>query len=207
MVTAILLAAALGLAGQDRERVLDLTRTSETVNPAIAPHDIQNCRPGGRGAGQSGGSPPFTIAIESIDKTEYAMGGPIVVDLRLTNISTTSVPVPTVLLDQFFYPFEGEEAVEFGFGIRLRDAMGQEHDLAGTVLRGSTKIPETTESLGPRKSIKIHFPPHIVITDGPTAPPTGDGQLFASLRIGDGECRTWNLVRSNAIGRVRFIGR
>lgn len=206
MMTAILLAAALGLAGQDRERVLDLTRPPE-LEPAIAPYNIQNCRIGGRGAGRSGGTPPFTIAIERIDKAEYAMGGQIVVDLKLTNTSERSAPIPVVFLDQFLPPFEGEEAVQFGFGIKLRDATGTEHDLTGTVLRGSTKIPDTTQTLGPGESITLHFPGHIVITDGPTAPPTGDGQLVASLVITDGECRWWNPVRSNTIPGVRFIGR
>ncbi len=207
MITAMLLAAALGLSGQDQERVLDLTRTAEMANPAIAPHNIQNCRLGGRGAGRSGGSPPFTMAIERIDKTEYAMGGQITVDLRLTNPSTRAVHIPTVFLDQFVDPFEGEEAIQFGFSIKLRDANGQEHDLTGTGLRGSTKIPDTTQTLGPAESIKIHFPGHIFAADGPTAPTTGEGQLVASLGITDGECRTWYPVRSNAVTGVRFIGR
>jgi len=207
MLTAALLAATLGVVGQDRERVLDLTRTPDQMNPAIAQHNIQNCRPGGRGAGRSGGSPPFAIAIESLDKTEYAMGGEIVVDLRLTNTSQQSLAIPTVLINQFLDPFEGEDAVQFGLGIYLRDASGHEHDLTATVLRGSSRLAYTHQSLGPGESIRIHLPGHIVINDSPTAPTTGEGQLFASLLISDGECRFWNPVRSNVIDKVRFIGR
>lgn len=207
MITAILLAAALGLTGQDPEQVLDLTRTARQANPAIAPRNIQNCRQGGRGAGQSAGIPPFVISIESIDKAEYAMGGPIVVDLRLTNTSTRSLPIPTVLVDQFVDPFEGEEAIQFGFGIVLEAVDGLKYDLTGTSLRGSTKIPYTTQTLAAGKSMKIHFPGHILITDGPTAPPTGEGRLSASLLIKDGECRRWNPVHSEATTGVRFIGR
>jgi hypothetical protein len=207
LVTGILFAAAFSLAAQDPVRVLDLTRRPETMMPSIEARNVQNCRPGGRGAGRSGGIPPFTIAIERLDKVEYAMGGEIVVDFRLTNISRQSLPIPTVLLDQFHDPSEGEEAIQFGFLIMLRDASGQEHDITGTSLRGSTKLPYTTLSLGPGESIKIHFPGHIVINDSPTAPPTGEGQLFASLLIGDGECRFWNPVRSNAVTGIRFIGR
>jgi hypothetical protein len=208
MITAIImLAGAVGLTYQDTERVLDLTRTPETAHPAIAPSNVQNCRLGGRGAGKSGGSPPFTIAIERVDKNEYAMGSPIVVDLKLTNTSKQSLPIPIVFVSQFVDPFEGEEAIQFGFSITFKDASGREHDLTGTGLRGSTKIPYTTESLGPGESIRIHFPGHVVIGDGPTARPTGEGQLVASLWITDGECRTWNPVQSNVVDNVRFIGR
>jgi hypothetical protein len=207
MIIAFVLAATLGMVGQDREQVLDLTRTPELMDPRILEHNIQNCRAGGRGAGQSGGSPPFVIAIESVDKAEYAMGGQIIVHMRLTNTSTRPLPVPTVFLDQFVDPFEGEDAVQFGFGIVLRDVNGQEHDISGTALRGSTKIPYTTQTLDPGKSMKIRFPGYIVITDGPTAPPTGEAQLFASLVINDGECRGWNPVKSNLVAGLRFIGR
>ena len=154
-----------------------------------------------------GGVPPFAIAIDKLDNTKYGMGGLMVVDLRLTNTSAQSLPVPTVFLDQFVDPFEGEEAVQFGFSIDLRDAEGKAHGIAGTVLRGSTKIPYTMRTLGPDESMRIHFPAHILITDGPSAPATGDGELFASLLIGDGECRLWNPVRSNTVTGVRFIGR
>jgi hypothetical protein len=207
MITAILLAAALGLAGQDPEQVLDLTRTARLADPALAPRNIQNCRQGGRGAGQSAGTPPFVISIQSIDKAEYAMGGLILVDLRLTNTSTRSLPIPTVFLDQFVDPFEGEEAIQFGFSIVLEAADGQKYDLTGTSLRGSTKIPYTTQTLGAGKSMKIRFPGHVVITDGPSAPPTGEGRLSASLFIKDGECRRWNPVHSDTTIGVRFIGR
>lgn len=204
MMTAILLAAVLGSTNQDRDRLLDLTRAPDLA-PAIAPYNIQNCCIGGRGG--PSGTPPFTIAIDGIDKAEYVMGGQMVVDLRLTNTSGRSVFIPVVFIDQFVPPFEGDEAIQFSFGIALRDASGKEHGLTGTVLRGSTKLPDTTQTLGPGESLKIHLPGHILITDGPTAPPTGEGQLVASLGIADGECRTWKLVRSSPIPGVRFIGR
>jgi hypothetical protein len=207
IMTMVLFAMVLGVIAQDQARVLDLTRRPEAMMPSIEARNVQNCRPGGRGAGRAAGSPPFAIAIENIDKDEYAMGGEIVVDLRLTNTSRQSLAIPTVFLDQFFDPFEGEDAVQFGLGIYLSDVMGQEHDLAATVLRGSPKIPYTTQPLGPGESMRIHFPGHIVINDSPAAPPTGEGQLIASLLVSDGECRIWNPVRSNPTNKVRFIGR
>ena len=179
----------------------------DSATPSMAPYNIQTCRSGGRGSGRSGGMPPFILAIEGFDKAEYSMGGPLVVDLRLTNTSEKSLHIPTVFLDQFHDPFEGEEAIEFGFTISLKDVSGRDHELTGTVVRGSTKVPYTTQSLGPGESIRIQFSGHILIDDSPRAPGTVDGQLFASLLITDGECRMWNVVRSKAVGKVRYNGR
>ena len=166
----VLFAVVLGLIAQEQARVLDLTRRSEAMMPSIEPRNVQNCRSEGRGAGRSAGAPPFAIAIESIDKAEYSMGRHIVVNLRLTNTSRQSLPIPTVFLDQFVDPFEGDDA-------------------------------------GPGETMKIHFPGDLVTRDGPTAPPTVEGSLFASLLVSDGECRFWNPVRSNGVNGVRFIGR
>jgi hypothetical protein len=80
---------------------------------------------------------------------------------------------PNVYVKRFVDPFEGEEAIQFGLSVKFKNASGREHDLTGRGLRGSTKIPYTTESLDRARASKIHFPGHIVVTDGPNAPPTG----------------------------------
>jgi hypothetical protein len=204
-ITALIMLLSVGAWGQ--ERVLDLTRPTESVAPSIAPDRIQNCRLGGRGAGKSGGMPPYALVLQGFDKVDYSMGKPIVVDLKLTNTSDKPLHIPTVPADTFRDPFEGEEAIQFGFTVLLKDAAGEEHELTGTMLRGSTKLSDTTQVLEPRQSIRIHFPGHIPITDSPDVPPIREGQVFASLLISDGECRIWNVVRSNPVGKARLRSR
>jgi hypothetical protein len=197
----------VGLAAQDQARVLDLTRPPEPAKPPVKPYNMQSCRLGGRGAGRSFGVPPFALAVEGFDTPEYSMGGPIVVDLKLTNTSPAPLSIPTVLADQFHDPFEGDEAVQFAFMIAMSGANGEQHELTGTMLRGSTRFPDTTELLAPGESVTIHFPGYIPITDGSNPPTTREGQLYAALLVSDGECRMWDPVRSKAVGRVRFTGR
>lgn len=63
---------------------------------------MQNCRSGGRGAGQSGGRPPFSLTVEGFDKPEDKAGEAIVVDLKLTNISNATLSIPVALADQYY---------------------------------------------------------------------------------------------------------
>ena len=86
--------------GAQETRVLDLTRGPDAVDPKIAPYNMVTCGSITKGTGRPVGTPPFAIAIEAFDKAEYSMGGPIVVDLKLTNRSDQAVSIPTVLLDQ-----------------------------------------------------------------------------------------------------------
>jgi hypothetical protein len=207
MFTVVAVAIAVSLGAQDQERMLDLTRGPESSRPSIAPRNVQNCRSGGRGAGQSGGIPPFALTVEGFDKPEYRMGEAIVIDLKLTNTSNQTLPIPVVLADQYYEPFEGEESIQFGLTILVKDASGEEHELTGTLLRGSTKYSDTTQSLARGESIKIHFPGHSLVTDSVSAPVSREGQLMASLLITDGECRMWDVVRSTAVGTVRVRNR
>jgi hypothetical protein len=168
---------------------------------------MENCRIRGRAAGKPGGIPPFALTVEGFDKPEYKMGRAIVVDLKLTNTSDQALHIPTVLADQYYELFEGEESIQFAFTILVKDASGEEQELMGTVLRGSTKYSDTTQSLGRGESIKIHFPGYSLVTDNMSAPLTREGQLMASLLITDGECRMWDVVRSTAVGKVRVHNR
>jgi len=204
-IPAVALAVAVGVGAQNQDRVLDLTRGSEPPSVSIAPRNIQNCSLRDRGADRPGGIPPFALSVEGFDRSEYKMGGPIVVDLKLTNTSNQALPIPTVHADQFDAPFEDDAAIQFGFSLLLKDASGgEEHDLTGTLLRGSTKFPDTTQSLGPGESIRIHFPGYTPITDSADLPVAREGQLIALLHISDGECRWWEAVRSRSVGKVTF---
>jgi len=207
MFPVVVLAIAVSLGFPHQERLLDLARGSEPSRPSIAPRNMENCRIRGRAAGQSGGKPPFALTVEAFDKPEYRMGEAIVVDLKLTNTSNQALTIPTVLADQYYEPFEGEESIQFAVTILVKDAGGEEHELMGTVLRGSTKYSDTTQSLDRGESIKIHFPGHSLVTDTVSDPVTREGQLMASLLITDGECRMWDVVRSTGVGKVRVRNR
>lgn len=135
------------------------------------------------------------------------MGGQFVADIRVTNIGTEPVMLPTVLAYEFGAGFaSGPYAVQASLGLPVVDAEGREHRLAGTVLRGSPSRPETIESLGPGQSLTIRFPGWFVIVDSPAAPVTGDAQLFATLILSDNECRDWKAVSSRRVN-IRFLGR
>jgi hypothetical protein len=207
MFLAAALTMVMTLAVQNQERMIDLTRGPEPSRPSIVPRNMQNCRTGGRGAGQSGGKPAFSLTVDGFDKPEYRAGEAIVVDLKLTNISKATLSIPVVLADQYYEPFEGEESIQFGLTILLKDANGEEHELTGTLLRGSTKYPDTTQSLVDGESIRIHFPGYMTISDSVSAPLTQDGQLMASLLIADGECRMWDVIRSPPVGTLRVRNR
>jgi hypothetical protein len=136
------------------------------------------------------------------------MGGLLVADLRVTNTGNQAIAFPWVLRHEFGEDdeFAGADAVQAALGISASDSEGREHTLTGTVLRGSLSRPGTTQTLGPGESIKIRFPGWIVNVDGPSAPVTGDAQLFATLHLTDGECRAWQPVNSRRVN-IRLKGR
>jgi hypothetical protein len=201
MFPLIAVSILVGVGAQDITRALDLTRPPETASPSIPPSNILSCGVMGRGGGRSVGAPPFALTVESFDRPEYSMGGRITVDLKLTNLSHKSLPIPTVPVDHFYERFEGGEAIQFGFMILIKDANGKEHELTGAALRGSTKFTNTVQSLAPLESITIHFPGHIPVVDDPSLS-TLEGSLLASLLVTDGECRMWDVVRSKAVGKA-----
>ena len=92
--------------------------------------------------------------------------------------------------------------MQASLGLPIVDAEGREHTLVGTMLRGSPSRPGTVESLGPGESLTIRFPGWIGIMDSPTAPVTGDAQLFARLILRQ---RVSRLERGDVPARERSV--
>jgi hypothetical protein len=192
----------VALTGQGPERLLDLTGQAENATNVSTDRSLTHDRDC---PSQSNGrlelAPSVTITVESLNSIEYSMGGQIIADLRLTNMGRQVLKFPWVRRHVFAERafFEGAEAVQVGLGLSAIDVAGREHGLAGTILRGSPSFPESLQSIAPGESIRIRFPAWIVMVDGPTAPAKGDAQLFVTLGFRDGECRTWQPVRSQAV--------
>jgi hypothetical protein len=186
--------------------VLDLTPKSESDDRTASQSNWReqvDCR--GRSTGRIGPAPTLSLTVARLDRSELSMGGQFVADIRVTN--TGPEPVIHVLAYEFGDGFaRGPYAVQASLGLPIVDAEGREHTLVGTVLRGSPSRPGTVESLGPGESLTIRFPGSFAGVDGPTAPVTGDAQLFATLILSDNDCRDWNAVSSRRVN-IRFRGR
>ena len=193
---------------QAQERVVDLTPKSESDGRTASQSNWRervDCR--GRSTGRIGPAPTLGLLVARLDRSELSMAGQFVIDIRVTNTGTEPVILATVLGYEFGDGFAGGPyAVQASLGFPIVDAEGREHTLAGTVLRGSPSRPETVETLGPGESLTIRFPGWFAGVDGPTAPVTGDAQLFATLILSDNECRDWNAVTSRRVN-IRFRGR
>lgn len=205
--TIVSLLVAFGVHAQ--ERIVDLTPKSETDGRTAARSnwraDRVDCR--GRSTGRIGPAPTLSLTIARLDRSELSMGGQFVADIQVTNTGTEPVILPTVLAYEFGEGFAGGPyAVQASIGLPVVDAEGRAHDLAGTVLRGSPSRPGTVETLGPGESLTIRFPGWFAGVDGPSAPVTGDAQLFARLLLSDNDCRDWNAVSSRRVN-IRFRGR
>ena len=204
MIVSLLVAVSV----QAQERVVDLTPKRESDDRTASQSNWReqvDCR--GRSTGRIGPAPTLSLTVARLDRSELSMGGQFVADILVTNTGTEPVIVPRVLADEFGGGFAGGlYAVEASLGLPVVDAEGREHALAGTVLRGSPSRPGTVESLGPGESLTIRFPGWFGIVDSPTAPVTGDAQLFASLILSDNDCRDWNPVTSRRVN-IRFRGR
>jgi hypothetical protein len=204
---ASIVSVLIAVSVQAQERVVDLTPKSESDRKASQSswREPVDCR--GRSTGRIGPAPTLSLTVVRLDPSELSMGGQFVADIRVTNIGTEPVILPTDLAYEFGEGFAGGPyAVQASLGLPIVDAEGREHDLAGTVLRGSPSRPGTVELLGPGESLIIRFPGWLVIVDSPTAPVTGDAQLFARLILSDNECRDWNPVTSRRVN-IRFRGR
>ena len=190
------------------QRLVDLTPKSEIDDRTASQSNWRehvDCR--GRSTGRIGPAPTLSLTVARLDRSELSRGSQFVADIRLTNTGTEAVMLPTVLSYEFGDGFaRGPYAVEASLVLPLVDAEGREHTLSGTVLRGSPSQPGTVESLGPGESLTMRFPGWIANVDGPTAPVTGDAQLFAMLILRDNDCRDWNAVTSRRVN-VRFRGR
>lgn len=181
--------------GVQAERIVDLTPKSDDSS---AIHERVDCR--GRGTGRIGPPPTLTLTVTGLDSRQYAMGGQIVADIRVKNVGNERVVLPSVLTQDFGRGFSlPPYAIEAALGILGIDAEGREVGLTGTMLRGSPGRFGTTESLGPGESLTFRFPGWIAIVDGPSAPATGQAKLFASLLLGDNECRSWQRVTSEPV--------
>jgi hypothetical protein len=194
----------VALSGQVPQRLLDLTRQVEDETKSAADRTFTNADDPpcpGKSTGRLDPAPTLALFIERLNSTEYSMGGQIIVDLRVTNTGNQALPFPWVRLHEFRERafFEGPEALQVGLRIAAIDAAGQEHGLAGAILRGSRDQPGTLQSIAPGETIAIRFPSGILGVDGPGAPVHGNGQLFATLSFRDGECRTWQPVRSQGV--------
>jgi hypothetical protein len=202
----VTLLVALGV--QAQERVVDLTPKSESDGRTARQsywREQVDCR--GRSTGRVGPAPTLSLTVARLDRSELSMGGQFVADIRVTNTGTEPVILPTVLAYEFGDGFaSGPYAMQVSLGLSVVDAEGHEHDMAGTVLRGSPSRADTIEWLDPGQSLTIRFPGWFVIVDSPTAPVTGDAQLFATLLLSDNECRDWKPVRSRRVN-IRFRGR
>lgn len=199
------LLVALGV--QAQERVVDLTRKSESDGRTASQSNWReqvDCR--GRSTGRIGPAPTLNVTIARLDRSEVAMGGQFAADIRLTNTGTEPVVLPTARADEFGEGFtRGPYAVQAFLGLLVVDPDGREYTSAGAVLRGAPSRPETVETIGPGESLTIHFPGWFGIVDSPAARVTGDAQLVASLILRDNECRDWNAVTSRGVN-VRFRG-
>ena len=189
------------------ERMLDLTPKPENTAQRLAgetdAREQADCR--NRGTGRPLPAPELSIAVRRLDRLEYAMGSPITAELRVTNIGTQPVTVPSMLSYQFEGFAAGPYAVQASLGILAVDVDGKEYSLAGTVLRGTPSRAGTSETLNPGESINIRFPGWIAIVDG-DAPATGEAQLYARLLFSDNECRDWKGVVSERV-RIRLRGK
>jgi hypothetical protein len=195
--------ALLGLAGQTAERVLDLSRPANSELPSGFKYD-RNCS--GRTDGRLRKAPNLALAIERLDREEYALGGQLTADLILTNRGADPFVFPSVLAYEYGFGFEGPDAVEANLGISIVDASGREQPLTGTILRGASSRHGTTQLIAPGESIRIRFPTWITYADTPNAPITGDAQIFANIIMSDGDCATWQPVSSRRVN-IRFRGR
>jgi hypothetical protein len=203
----VTLLVALGVQAQDR--VVDLT--PKTASDGRAPThsnwrmDRVDCR--GRSTGRIGPAPTLTLTVIHLDRSELSMASQFAADIRVTNTGTEPVILPSILAHEFGDGFVGGPyAVQASLGLEIVDAEDREHGVAGAVLRGSPSWFGTTESLAPGESLTIRFPGWTVGVDGPSAPITGDAQLFARLILSDNNCRDWNAVRSRRVN-IRFRGR
>jgi hypothetical protein len=183
---ASIVSVLIAVSVQAQGRVVDLTPTSEGDRKASQSgwREPVDCR--GRSTGRIGPAPTLSLTVVRLDPSELSMGGQFVADIRVTNTGMEPVILPTVLAHDFGDGFAGGPyAVQASLGLPIVDAEGREHDLAGTVLRGSPSRPGTVELLGPDESLIIRFPGGLVIVDSPTAPVTGDAQLFARLILSE----------------------
>jgi hypothetical protein len=190
---------ALAAVGVQEGRVVDLTPKigAQAETHSSVPEQV-DCR--GRGTGRIGPAPTLKLTITGLDGTEYSMGGQIVADIRVTNVGKAPVVLPSVLSQDFGSGFAlPPYAIEASLGILGIDASGREITLSGTILRGSPSRFGTTESLAPGESLTIRFPGWTAIVDGPSAPATGKAKLFATLRVSDNDCRTWQRVTSQRV--------
>ena len=186
---------ALGGVSAQAERILDLTPKTggEAGQPTI--REQLDCR--GRGTGRIGPPPTLNLTITGLDSREYSMGAQFVADIRVKNIGKERVVLPSVRSHEFGAGFAlPPYAIQATLVFEGIDAEGREHTLSGTVLRGSPSRFGTTESLEPGESLTIRFPSWMANVDGPSAPVTGQGKLFASLILRDNECRDWQRVNS-----------
>lgn len=204
----MLVGALLAVTFQTSERIVDLARSDENhTGRNLSDSSLYQIDCRGRASGRSEPAPPLRLAVAGLDSFELSMGGRILADLRLTNIGKETLIIPSVFSHEFGGGFELRPyAIQAALGISAIDAAGREHDLTGTILRGSPARPDTTESIGPGESVTVRFPGWIVGVDGPSAPVTGEAQLFARLILRDNECRTWQPVRSARV-KVRLNGR
>jgi hypothetical protein len=159
LLWARILPLLVAISVQAQERVVDLTPNSDSDARASQTNwrEPVDCR--GRSTGRIGPPPTLSLTVTRLDRPELSMGGQFVADIRVTNTGTEPVILPTVLAYEFGDGFAGGPyAVQASLGLPVVDAEGREHDLAGTVLRGSPSRPGTFELLGPDESLIIRSP-------------------------------------------------